>query len=131
MLQIQSSMHTHYHTYEGKSNEDAKVLLYAPADETLVAQGISEDEEPIETRLSLYINDPCNFSKADYENHSRRRRTLRSSTSRAMRHFRNCSGDNSRPIRSRDQSGSNIAQIRENDSCLGCNSIYHVLVDRK
>ena len=131
MQQTQSSMHTHYQSHGGKSNDHAKLLLYASADETLQPQEVNEDEEPIETRLNLYTSQPRDVRKYNYEQRGRGRKAFRSSRTGSMGRFGGRSGENSRPGRTRDLSGSNRVQIRENDPCLGCNSTDHIPADRQ
>ena len=71
MQQTQSSKHTHYQSHGSKSNEHAKVLLSASAGEPLETQGVSDDDEPIETRLNLYTKGTRNVRKSDYEQRGR------------------------------------------------------------
>ena len=118
MQQTPSSMHTHYQWLGSKSNEPAEVLLSASAGEPLGPQEVSEDEEPIETRLNLYTNDPRNVRKYDYEQRGRGRKAFMSSRNRSTSRFGGCSGDNSRPGRTRDLSSSNRTQTRENGPWL-------------
>ena len=129
MRQTQSSMGTHHQSYGSENNEHSKVLLSASADEPLETHGDNEAEEPKETRLNLYTNDLPNVRKSDCDQRGRGRKVFRSSRSRSIRSFGSRGGENSRPNRNRDLSGSNMGQARENFPCLGWNSTDHVIAD--
>ena len=63
MQQTQSSMHTHYPAHNDTITDPTRVLHFASPADLFVNQEMSEDNEPIDTRPSLYTNDPHNIRK--------------------------------------------------------------------